>query len=85
MTTNEIEQIFDTINPLPYDARRFAFREGLRILCDLHEDSEDWSCELDQFWYGSITDVADKITPEQCIRLRQLGWFVEDDAFSIYC
>lgn len=85
MRTSEIEQIFDSIDPLSYENRCFALREGLAMLFDLHEDSEDWSCEHDQFWYGSIKDVADKITPEQCIRLRQLGWFVEDDAFSIYC
>ena len=84
MTRKLFDQIFESTIKLPYEQRRFAFREGLTILFDLLEESDDVHTEHDQIWYGNVNAVLDKIQPQQILRLAELGWFVDEDSFSFW-
>lgn len=84
MTYEEIESIFELTESLPYERRRFAFRDGMRILFDLFEESDDVHAEHDQLWYGTVSDVLDKIKPDQVRRLAELCWFIDEDSFSFF-
>jgi hypothetical protein len=84
MTIDRLLELEDITTALPYESRRFAFRDGLRILFDICEDSDDWSARSDHIYYGDIEKVAQKITEEQAIKLFQLGWFIDEDSFCLY-
>lgn len=82
MTHDEICKIFDDTRLLQYDLRRFAFREGLRLLFDLDEEHDDVRFAHDEMWYCSLDDVKDKITPEQCKYLAERGWWISEGSFN---
>lgn len=84
MTRKQIERIFKSTPELPYENRYFAFREGLLILFDLFEESEDINAERNRIWYGSVDEVSDKLTISQCTKLSELGWFIDEDSFSFF-
>lgn len=82
MTIQEIHQIFGDTELLQYDHRRFAFREGLRLLFDLDEEHDEVRFDYDEMWYCDLDDVIDKITPEQCKYLAERGWFISEGSFN---
>lgn len=84
MTYDQVIAIFDNTPRLAYENRRFAFREGLRVLFDLHDDNDDVSLHDDEMYYGSVERVLDKLTPELCTYLVERGWYVSRDSFNFW-
>ena len=82
MTYDELIEIFESTESLPSDRLAFAFREGLQILFDLFDESEDVYIVPDQICYGDVCEVLDKITPEQCKLLAERNWFINSKRFS---
>lgn len=82
MTYERLEGIFKTTESLSFEYRRFSFREGMMILFDLFEESDEIYAVHDQIFYGEINDVLEKITEEQAIKLAGLGWFLDEGSFS---
>ncbi len=84
MTIERLLELEEVTQVLPYESTRFAFRDGLRILFDICEDSDDWASTSDHIYYGDIEKIAPKITEGQAIKLFQLGWFICEDSFCLY-
>lgn len=85
MTIERLLELEEVTQSLPYESRRFAFRDGLRILFDLTEENDDWWCGDEIIYYGGIEQIAPKITEEQAITLFQLGWNIDEDSFILGC
>lgn len=85
MTLEQIKTIFESTPRLDYEQRRFAFRDGMRLLFDLVEDDDTVYFSRDQIWYSYVEKVKDKITQGQCVYLAERGWFVDENSFSFFC
>lgn len=85
MTIEQLLELNETVPTLPYEFRRFAFRDGLRILFELDDESDDFYAADEVLFYGDIYQIANKISEDDAIRLFGLGWGIIEDSFCIGC
>ena len=83
MTIDRLLELAATTPILPYECRRFAFRDGLRILFEFDEEYGTFECTDGTLCYGYIHTVANKMREEDVIRLFRLGWGICKDRFCI--
>lgn len=59
--------------------------EGLILLKKAHPEGDVITCaEHDQIWSFELEETLPKLSRDELIRLRELNWFLDDDAWSYF-
>ena len=85
MDVERAREIYDNVEFNDELPQEHDFLEGIEILKKYHsKDSKyDYQFEHDQMWFMDFEPSVTKMTEVEVIKMFELGWFEDEDSWSL--